>query len=172
MPAKTSRTSRNTYLIALGSNVRHHRYGRPRDVLAAALGKLEKKGITVQRASPVIETEPVGPSMRRYANAAALVETQLDPQALLRKLKKLERKFGRRSGGQRWRSRVLDLDVVLWSGGCFAAPGLVIPHPLFRERDFVLRPAAAIAPAWRDPVSGFSLRQLLARLTRGGRLPK
>jgi 2-amino-4-hydroxy-6-hydroxymethyldihydropteridine diphosphokinase len=55
---------------------------------------------------------------------------------------------------------------VLWSGGIFAAPDLAIPHPLFRQRDFVLRPAAAIAPDWRDPVSNLSLRQLLARLRK------
>jgi len=163
---------KHTYLIALGSNVRHHRYGRPRDVLAAALGKLEKKGIEVLTIAPVIQTPPIGPSLRRYANSAALVETRLEPQELLHRLKKLERKFGRRPGGQRWRSRVLDLDIILWSGGAFGVPELVIPHPLFRERDFVLRPAAAIAPRWRDPVSGFSLRQLLARLTRRGPLPK
>ena len=61
---------------------------------------------------------------------------------------------------------MLDLDLVLWSGGCFAAPGLVIPHPLFRNRAFVLAPAVQIAPRWRDPVTGLSVRQLHARLTR------
>jgi 2-amino-4-hydroxy-6-hydroxymethyldihydropteridine diphosphokinase len=60
---------------------------------------------------------------------------------------------------------VLDLDVILWSEGAFAAPGLTIPHPLFRQRDFVLRPASAIAGAWRDPLTGLTVRQLRARLT-------
>ena len=160
------------YVIALGSNVRHHKYGRPRDVLKAALVRMERQGIHVLRASRVIESAPIGPSLRRYANAAAIVECKHGPAKLLGKLKKLERKFGRRAGGQRWRARVLDLDIILWCGGSFVSPELVIPHPLFRERDFVLRPAAAIAPRWRDPVSGFSLFQLLARLTRQGRLPR
>ena len=156
----------HAYLIALGSNRRHHRFGRPREVLAAALERLGADGIRVVAAAPVLLTEPLGPSLRRYANSAAVIETRLDPPALLVLLKRIEREFGRRPGGQRWTSRVLDLDVILWSGGAFAAPGLTIPHPLFRTRNFVLAPAAAIAPAWRDPITGLTLRQLHARLTR------
>jgi len=134
-------------------------------VLAAALGRLEREGIRVVEAAPVMFSNPVGPSQRRYANSAAVVETALEPPALLAVLKRVERGFGRRPGGQRWTSRVLDLDVVLWSGGCFAAPELTIPHPLFRERPFVLAPATAIASGWRDPVTRLSVRQINARLT-------
>jgi 2-amino-4-hydroxy-6-hydroxymethyldihydropteridine diphosphokinase len=135
-------------------------------VLAAALGQLEREGVAVVAAAPVVRTDPLGPSLRRYANSAALIETALEPGALLALAKRIERQFGRRQGGQRWTSRVLDLDLVLWSGGCFAAPGLVIPHPLFRTRAFVLAPAVRIAPLWRDPVTGLSIRHLHARLTR------
>src|SRR5690606_14407074 len=129
------------YLIALGSNRRHSRFGDPRAVIAAALARLAGEGVTVLAAAPVLGTEPVGPSLRRYANSAALIETALDPPALLGLLKRIERDFGRRAGGQRWTSRVLDLDIVLWSGGAFAGPGLTVPHPLFRTRAFVLAPA-------------------------------
>ena len=135
-------------------------------MLAAALAALEREGLRIVARAPVIESDPVGPSSRRYANSAALAETALEPSALLALVKRIEREFGRRRGGQRWTSRVLDLDLVLWSGGCFAAPGLIIPHPLFRDRAFVLAPAARIAAGWRDPVSGLSIRQLHARLTR------
>jgi 2-amino-4-hydroxy-6-hydroxymethyldihydropteridine diphosphokinase len=117
-------------------------------------------------------TDPVGPSHRRYANSAALIETSLEPPALLALVKRIERDFGRRTGGQRWTSRVIDLDLILWSGGPFVAPGLTIPHSLFRVRDFVLTPAVSIAPQWRDPITQFSLRQLHARLTRSKRLPR
>ena len=113
----------------------------------------------------MLTTAPVGPSQRRYANAAALIETRRKPEKLLKLFKRIERKFGRRGGGQRWSARVLDLDIVLWGGGAYAAPGLTIPHPSFRERTFVLGPAAAIAPRWRDPITGLTLRQLTARLT-------
>ncbi|MBT2134873.1 2-amino-4-hydroxy-6-hydroxymethyldihydropteridine diphosphokinase [Croceibacterium sp. LX-88] len=156
------------YLIALGSNRRHQRFGRPRDVLKAALERLEEKGAAIEAAGPIMLTDPIGPSLRRYANSAAVIETVLEPGALLALLKGIEREFGRRTGGQRWTSRVLDLDIVLWSGGTFAAPGLTIPHILFRERPFVLAPAARIAGGWRDPITGLSIRQLHSRLTRPG----
>ena len=83
----------------------------------------------------------------------------------------IERDFGRRAGGQRWTSRVLDLDIVLWSGGPWSSPGLTIPHIAFRERGFVLRPALPIAATWRDPLTGLSLRALYSRLTRPRPLP-
>ncbi len=141
-------------------------------MIGAALEELAEDGVDVLAAAPVLHTAPVGPSLRRYANSAAVIETALGPPELLALLKRIERQFGRRAGGQRWTSRVLDLDIVLWSGGPFAAPGLTIPHPLFRTRDFVLRPALAIAPAWRDPVTGLTVRQLRARLTRLRALPR
>lgn len=122
--------------------------------------------------SPSIESVPVGPSLRRYANGALLLETALDPAELLAALKRIEAHFGRRARGQRWSSRVLDLDIVLWSGGAYAAPGLIVPHRLFRDRDFALRPAMAIAPRWRDPISHLTLRQLHSRLTRNNTLPR
>jgi 2-amino-4-hydroxy-6-hydroxymethyldihydropteridine diphosphokinase len=154
------------FLIALGSNQRHHRHGSPERVLAAALGAMGKAGIKLKHAGPVIRSTPLGPSLRRYANSVAVVKAKLDPDELLAELKGIERAFGRARGGQRWGTRVLDLDVVLWEGGAWSSPGLTIPHPRFRERHFVLGPAAAIAPAWRDPLSGLTLRQLAIRLGR------
>jgi 2-amino-4-hydroxy-6-hydroxymethyldihydropteridine diphosphokinase len=150
------------YLIALGSNVRHHRHGPPRQVLRAALETLEQAGIEVERRSRVIETAPHGPSLRRYANAAAVVASSLEPEAMLAVLKRIERRFGRRRG-RRWGARVLDLDIVLWKGGPWSSPGLTVPHVAFRHRRFVLLPAAEIAGSWRDPLSGLTLRQLAAR---------
>lgn len=139
-------------------------------MLAAALAALGDEGLSVEAASPVIASAPMGPSRRRYANAAALVATNLAPVALLDRLQQIERRFGRTRRGARWRARVLDLDLILWTGGPFASERLVIPHPEFRRRAFVLAPAAAIAPGWRDPLSGRTLAQLLARLTRASPL--
>lgn len=160
------------YLIAFGSNRRHHLMGSPRKVLGAASIALHEAGVKMIRASALRHTRPLGPSMRVYANAVGLVETDLSPDDLLDLLKKIEGLFGRRPGGQRWRERVLDLDIVLWDGGAYVSRGLTIPHPLFRERDFVLKPAAAVAPYWRDPLSGLTLRQLHARLTAPRPLPR
>ena len=191
--------------------MRHARFGAPRRVLAAALERLTAEGVRVIDAAPTIESDPIGPSIRRYANSAAVIETPLEPPELLALLKRIERKLGRRPGGQRWRARVLDLDIILWSGGAYvSAPlssyrdkpdsvrverrakpvvetsrssvsrlrstrtgaRLVIPHKLFRERAFVLDPAVTIAPDWRDPIGGATVRQLHARLTRQRTLPK
>ncbi|MDE2435124.1 MAG: 2-amino-4-hydroxy-6-hydroxymethyldihydropteridine diphosphokinase [Sphingomonadales bacterium] len=160
------------YVIALGSNVRHHGHGSPEGVLAAALLALDANGIRLVSASRLMRSAPLGPSRRRYANGAALIETRLDPPELLDALKAIERRFGRTRGGQRWGSRVLDLDVVLWSGGPWASAGLIVPHPAFRDRTFVLAPALSIAPRWRDPLTGLTLRQLHSRLTRPRPLPR
>lgn len=159
---------RHHYLIALGSNRRHHRFGPPRTVLGVALKALVQADIKVVATAPIYTTAPVGPSTRSYANSAALVSTLHPPQKLLRQLKATEVLFGRRRG-QRWSSRTLDLDIILWDGGAFHAKNLTIPHILFRERDFVLRPANAIAAHWHDPVTGLTVRHLFARLARSDR---
>ncbi|MEO1490457.1 MAG: 2-amino-4-hydroxy-6-hydroxymethyldihydropteridine diphosphokinase [Pseudomonadota bacterium] len=157
------------YLIALGSNVRVPGLGLPRVVLEAAFEALDSGPARLIASSSTIETAPIGPSLRRYANAAAVIETPLRPPSLLAHLKRIEDAFGRgraQRRGARWRARSLDLDIILWSGGVWHSPELAIPHRLFRERDFVVRPAKEIAPHWRDEISALSLAQLAARLNR------
>lgn len=149
-----------SYAIALGSN-RRGRHGAPEREIAAALAAIG--GVTA--VSPILRTAPLGPSKRRFANAVAIVATPEAPPELLGRLKEIERSFGRRRG-QAWSARVIDLDIVLWSGGSWGERALTIPHPLFRARDFVLGPLLAIAPGWRDPITRLSVRQLRARLTR------
>lgn len=160
----------STYLIALGSNRRHSLYGNPRAVLHAAMEELAALG-TVRARSPIFSTAPMGAAQRRFANAACVVESEYDPPAMLAGLKRLEREFGRRRG-RRWGDRVVDCDIVLWSGGRWDSRALTIPHREFRSRAFVLRPASAIAHHWRDPITGFSVAQLNARLTHARRLPR
>lgn len=150
--------STHHYVIALGSN-RRGRHGSPRQELAAAVAAIG--GVVAQ--SRAIETAPLGPSRRRFANAAILIESAESPAELLVRLKQIERSFGRRRG-RRWDTRVIDLDLILWSGGAWSSPGLTIPHPLFRQRDFVLRPLVDIVPNWRDPLTGRTIRHFAARL--------
>jgi 2-amino-4-hydroxy-6-hydroxymethyldihydropteridine diphosphokinase len=151
--------AKTSYAIALGSN-RRSRHGSPAATLRAALAEL--KPVAVSR---IHMTPALGPAGRGFANAVALVESRLEPDALLAALKAMEHAFGRRPG-RRWGARVLDLDIILWSEGPWGGPGPIVPHPEFRERSFVLKPLAELVPAWPDPVSGLSVRQLLARLTR------
>ena len=156
----------HTYLVALGSNQRHTLFGLPREVVAVAMELLDGTAGTVTARSRIVDSAPVGPSQRRYANAAILLESRLNPRSLLDVLHEAERALGRVRRGQRWGARVLDLDIILWSGGIVAQADLLVPHPRFRSRRFVLGPAAQIAPAWRDPLSRLTLRQLAARLGR------
>jgi len=153
---------KTSYALALGSN-RRSRHGSPADTVRAALGVLD-----ADAASRIRTTPALGPAGRSFANAAALVTTDLDPPEMLEALQAMERDFGRRPG-RRWGPRVLDLDILLWSGGPWGEDALVIPHPEMRRRVFVLEPLADIAPTWRDPVTGLTVRQLLfrARAPRG-----
>lgn len=129
---------------------------------------METAEIDVFASSPLLISAPIGPSQRRYANAAVTVATRLDPPTLLERLQGIEAHFGRQRRGQRWRARTLDIDILLWSGGIWTSqsPVLAIPHPLFRRRGFVLSPARSIAPDWRDPVTGLRIQHLFHRLNR------
>jgi len=148
-----------SYAIALGSN-RRSRRGSPAATLRSAA-----EALGVETLSTIRSTRAVGPAGRGFANAAAILRSDLDPPALLAALKALERRFGRRPG-RRWGARVLDLDIILWSGGSWGDGALTLPHPEFRRRAFVLEPLAEIAAEWKDPITGASVRQLLHRLRR------
>jgi 2-amino-4-hydroxy-6-hydroxymethyldihydropteridine diphosphokinase len=130
-------------------------------VVEAAIAKLDEDFVLFD-ASPIMLNPATGGAGRDFANAVALVESRLDPPEMLSKLKSIERRFGRRAG-KRWGPRVLDLDIVLWSGGKFRSRRLSIPHPQLARRSFVLSPLAAIAPAWRVQ-SALSVRHLAHRL--------
>ena len=155
--------AKTSYAVALGSNRRHGRHGAPQRVVAAAVAAMAEGGLELLAVSPIRATPAMGPAGRGFANAAALVHCDLDPPELLDCLKQMERTFGRRAG-RRWGSRVLDLDIILWSEGSWGGAGLVVPHPGFREREFVLQPLADIASNWRDPLTGATIRQLRYRL--------
>lgn len=149
----------STYLVAIGSN-RPGRHGRPAAEVRAALAAL-----VPVRVSPILASAPLGPSIRRFANAVAMIESDEPPPELLARLKAIERAFGRRHG-RRWGARVIDLDIVLWSGGRWRSRDLAIPHPAYRDRDFVLTPLTTLVPRWRDPITGRTMRQITARLRR------
>ena len=149
------------YAIALGSNRRHVRHGRPAGVVEAAVARVDE-AFGLFDASPVMLNPAVGEAGRDFANAVALVESDLAPAAMLAALKAIERDFGRRRG-RRWGARVLDLDLILWSGGKVASRALSIPHPRLATRGFVLGPLTSIAPGWRI-AGALNARHLSARL--------
>jgi len=152
------------YAIAIGSNRPHGRHGRPPQVVAAAITRLDRD-FGLFDASVILLNKADGGAGRDFANAVALVESALPPPDMLGALKAIERDFGRRSG-RRWGSRVLDLDIIAWSGGAWRSRGLTVPHPSAAERSFVILPLAAIAPGWRLK-NGLTARHLAHRLARG-----
>ena len=161
-PAAVASTT-HLYAIAIGSNRPHGRHGRPAGVVEAAIARLDRD-FGLFDASPIVLNPAMGGAGRDFANAVALVESDLDPPAMLNRLKQIERDFGRRHA-RRWAARVLDLDIALWSGGRLRSRRLNIPHYGLERRSFVIQPLAAIAPNWR--VRGFlNARHLAHRLAR------
>jgi 2-amino-4-hydroxy-6-hydroxymethyldihydropteridine diphosphokinase len=150
------------YAIAIGSNRPHGRYGHPAAVVEAAIVRLDEE-FGLFDASPIVLNAADGAAGRDFANGVALVESEALPSEMLRRLKSLEREFGRRPG-RRWGPRVLDLDIALWSGGKFKSRGLEVPHRQLACRSFVLGPLAAVAPGWR--INGLTVRHLAQRLAR------
>ena len=98
-----------------------------------------------------------------FLNAAAVGQTSLGPRELLHALLHIERERGRERPYP-GAPRTLDLDLVLYGDATVRDADLEVPHPRFRERAFVLRPLAEIGADLRDPVSGLTVGQLLARL--------
>ena len=151
------------YAIAIGSNRPHGRYGRPPQVVETAIARLDQE-FGLFDASPILLNRAMGGAGRDFANSVALVESDLQPPQMLRRLKDLEREFGRRPG-RHWATRVLDLDIIDWSGGKWRSRRLNVPHPAAETRDFVIEPLAAIAPGWRlqSPLTARHLAHRLAR---------
>ena len=147
--------------IALGSNL-----GDREDYLRAALDALTPS-IDRLRISTFHDTAPVGVGPQpTFLNAAAVGETSLRARSLLETLLAVERDLGRERPFP-GAPRTLDLDLILYGDSIVdEAPSLIVPHPRFRERRFVLEPLAEIAPDWRDPVTGKTVEELL-RLVSG-----
>ena len=147
--------------LALGSNL-----GDRLANLRAALALLEERGLRAVAVSSVWETAPVPADQPPYLNAAVVVDTGLDPPALLATLKEIERLLGRRPG-RRWGPRPIDLDILFYDGLRVETPDLVIPHPRVAERGFVLAPLAEVLPG-PLPILGRTALELLAGIGAEG----
>lgn len=147
-------------VVAFGSNI-GERERHVRDAAAAVASFLSHF-----RLSPIVETAPVGAGTEgqpAYLNAVGVGESALPPRELLARLQAIEREAGRTRPYPN-APRTLDLDLVLSGDVVLDSPDLQLPHPRFRERRFVLEPLAGLAPDLVDPVTGLTIRELLARL--------
>lgn len=174
-------------VLGLGSNM-VSRWGTPALTIKFLSRVIETYGVCVKIVSPLYETAPLGVRAQAdFVNAAAVVETALGPDALLRVLKHLEREAGRVQG-RVWGPRPLDIDILDYRGRMMnwpaprpralapairmarasggapqrdPRPHLVLPHPQLHLREFVLAPLADIAPRWHHPVTGETVAHLL-----------
>jgi 2-amino-4-hydroxy-6-hydroxymethyldihydropteridine diphosphokinase len=137
--------------IGLGSNL-----GDRLEYLQAAVDTLtETPDISAVAVSPVYETDPVGgPSGQGpYLNAVLVIDTMLSARVLVERGHAIEDAYGR-SRDERWGARTLDIDLLALGQEVVDEPDLVVPHPLIRQRGFVLRPWADIDPGFSVPGVG------------------
>jgi 2-amino-4-hydroxy-6-hydroxymethyldihydropteridine diphosphokinase len=128
--------------IGIGSNA-----GDPAATVQRAFARLGELGTVVAR-SALYRTAPWGVGNQApFVNAAVLLETSLEPRALLTELKRIEVEEGRVETF-RWGPRVLDLDILAYDGVRLDGPELTVPHPRLHERAFALVPLAEIDPRY------------------------
>ena len=150
-------------LVGLGSNL-----GDRHATLDAAVAALaDAAGVSLRGVSTYRETAPVGGpgGQGAFLNAAAALETTLEPAALHGLLLDVERRAGR-VREVRWSARTLDLDLLLFGDRIIDTPELTVPHPRMAVRRFVLAPLAEVAPGARDPLTRRTVADLLANLDR------
>ncbi|KAB2848596.1 MAG: 2-amino-4-hydroxy-6-hydroxymethyldihydropteridine diphosphokinase [Hyphomicrobiaceae bacterium] len=171
----TKRRQSALILVAVGANVAGT-WGPPRNTIETALNVLVELGIHVVARSKLYSTPAAAYSPQAdYLNAVLLIEASLGPAALLRCLKEIERRAGRRLG-PKWGPRPLDLDLICFKGarnGKRRGRGkrsrhigrpLILPHPELERRAFVLVPLADVAPDFVSLVSGRPVSRLLHAL--------
>ena len=129
----------STVVIALGSNLGDRGW-----YLRRAIDEL-RRVISIVRVSPIIETEPVNAPPPKFLNAVVLGYTRLSPEELLDRLQEIEARLGRRRT-TRNAPRVIDLDLILHGANHRRTPRLTLPHPRYREREFVMRPLLEVWP--------------------------
>jgi 2-amino-4-hydroxy-6-hydroxymethyldihydropteridine diphosphokinase len=152
-----------TVYLSLGANL-----GDRLANLRLALTRLQTLA-RLEEVSSLYETQPQGVSDQPlFLNALCRVSTGLEPQALLRFLKNVERETGRQPGGERWGPRPIDLDILLYDDRVLDAPELTVPHPRLAERAFVLVPLCELAPELRHPLLGKTMKELLASVGKKG----
>ena len=117
----------------------------------------------VMRASSLYESEPLGDAKTWFVNSVLEIETEFEPEDLLKKTKAIETAMGRkRVKGKRWGSRIIDLDILFYDNEIIEKRNLKVPHPRLPGRRFVLVPLSELAPQLIHPGLNASVSELLA----------
>lgn len=140
--------------ISLGSNV-----GDRETFLSKAKEGLKMVGEIIDESS-VYETQPLGNSKRDFLNQVLEFETKLNSKDLIKNLKKIEQKLGRKKRGK-WEEREIDIDLLFYGNEISWSQDLKVPHAESNQRKFVLKPLSEIAPNFIHPVFGLSVKTLL-----------
>ena len=151
---------KNAYL-SIGSNI-----GDRLENIKKACRLINSEVGTIIEISSVYENPPIGfESNDLFYNICLNVSTTLNPIQILEATQKIETEVGRteKTSGSTYSSRIIDIDIVLVDDVIFESPTLVIPHPLFSTRNFVLLPLTEIAECVVDPIQGISINQLLLK---------
>ena len=128
----------HTAYLAYGSNI-----GEKEENILNAYRMTEERVGCIVRRSAMMRSEPWGfKSDNGFVNSVACVETILTPHQLLEATQSIERAMGRteKSHGGVYHDRIIDIDILLYDDITLNDADLVIPHPLMRERDFVMKP--------------------------------
>jgi len=142
--------------LALGSNL-GNRAANLKEAITSLTPQME-----VKAKSNVYETPPWGyAEQEKFLNQVLMVKTYLEPQPLLKHLKRLEVALGRKASFPNG-PRLIDIDILFYDDLVFESPELRIPHPRVHERGFVLLPMMDIAPDFVHPVKQKSVRDLIA----------
>jgi 2-amino-4-hydroxy-6-hydroxymethyldihydropteridine diphosphokinase len=146
-----------TITIALGSNI-----GDRKKHLSSAKSFLAEYSEDKLLTSSIYITEPVGPSERDFYNAVVQLKSSKQPNEALSAFKKYEQEHGRAPSAPRWSKRTIDLDIITWGDLVIQSDNLIIPHPEYHRRLFVLHPLKEIQPQFRDPKTGKKISDLIS----------
>ena len=146
--------------IAIGSNLGD----RLKTILMGIDLIDELPEVAVLHVSTMLETLPVGDvDQPDFLNGVLKVRADLDASTMLNKLLDIESSLGRdRSSSTTGGPRTIDLDLILWGNAVIESEDLILPHPRFHERAFVLLPMVELAPDLIHPTMGSSMQSLLA----------
>lgn len=150
-------SANNKVYLSLGSNLGNRLF-----ILQKCIFQLNERLGNITLISSIYENAAVGFEGGDFLNTCVLLETELEPDILIKELLGLEKRMGReRMPNGDYTSRTLDIDIIYYNYAIISSETLTVPHPKMQERNFVLKPLADIAPQYYHPILNTDTRNLL-----------